>query len=61
MADDRRGVVGAHQVALVHLQQAGAAADRRGDGRVVELHLGALDIGAIGGDRPSSAAACVVI
>ena len=47
--DERRVVVGAHEVALVHHQRAGAAGDRRLDGGVFELHLGVLERGAIGG------------
>ena len=40
--DERRLVVGANQVALVHHQRAGASGDRRGDGRVLQLHLRVL-------------------
>ena len=49
--DQRRRVVGAHEIALVDHQRAGAAGDRRGDRRVLELDLGVLDGGAVGADR----------
>ena len=45
------GVVGADKVALVHDQRAGAAGDRRGDGRVLQLDLRVFDGGAIGLER----------
>ena len=49
--DERRLIVGAHQVAGVDHQRAGAAGDRRADGGVLQLHLRVLDRGAIGGER----------
>ena len=49
--DERRGVVGADQVAVVDDERAGSSGDGRRDRRVFELHLGVLDGGAIGADR----------
>ncbi len=41
--DDRRRVVGANEIARVHLEQTRAAVERRGDCRVIELHAGVLN------------------
>ena len=49
--DKRRLIVGAHQIAGVDHERAGAAGDRRANGGVLELHLRILDRGAVGGER----------
>ena len=47
---DRRRVARMHDVAGIDLAEAGTAVDRRGDGGVAELRLGALDRGLVGLD-----------
>jgi hypothetical protein len=47
---ERRLIVGAHEVALVHHQRAGASADRCGDRRVLQLHFRVLDRSLVGID-----------
>ena len=46
--DERRLIVGAHEIAGRHHQCAGSTADRRANGGVLQLHLGVFNRGAIG-------------
>ena len=59
--DERRRVVGAHEIARVHHQRAGAAGDRRRDRRVLQLDARVVDRGAIGGDRRRSSASAFAL